>query len=153
MVNPVICTLVVVSIMLACSCSNTTASKVTSGPGDPQLTYDLVMRSVDDYKGKRVRWYGTQMSFESKGGGTTRVVYGNTQQWQAGGQMQAFVVEYQGDLMEIMKLPQGGWVTGTIEGTHSIATTLGSPSGRETRTHETVPLLSHAEIKGATKQE
>jgi hypothetical protein len=66
--------------------------------------------------------------------------------------MQPFVVEYKLDWAAVMKMPSAGWITGTIEGTHTIGMTLGSPSGRETRTPQTVPLLSHAEIEGASGQ-
>ena len=125
--------------LVVLSCSN------SSGPGDPALTYDLVKQDVNAYKGKRVRWYGRQVSFESKGG-VARATFANMKQWQSGGDMQPFVVQIDSDRVP-PELSGEGWVSGTIEGTHTVGITLGSPSGRETTNPQTVPLLSNAELE------
>lgn len=138
-----------VTAMSVLSCG--LGSKATSsGPGDPKLTYDLVMQNVDAYKGKRVRWYGRRVSFETTNG-VTRATFMNVGKWQAGGDMDPFVVQYRSE-KEYSETPEEGWVTGTIEGTHTVGITLGSPSGRETNTPRSVPLLSYPEIEKSGSQ-
>jgi hypothetical protein len=133
---------VTLTALVALSCSN------SSGPGDPALTYDLVKQDVNAYKGKRVRWYGRQVSFESTGG-VTRATFANMKQWQTGGDMQPFVVEIKSDRVP-PELSGEGWVSGTVEGTRTVGITLGSPSGRESTRPQTVPLLSNPELEKAS---
>jgi len=140
---------------LACQ-PTSTSQKTTTGPGDPKLTYELVSKDINAYKGKRVRWCGRQLSFESTGkpgGGdfVTRATYANTDKLQSfagvdAKDMEAFVVEMKSTEM-LPKMPSG-CVTGTIEGTHTIGLTLGSSSGRESTSPQTVPLLSNPEFEG-----
>jgi hypothetical protein len=121
------------------------STKGNAEPGDPKLTYALVIKNIDAYKGKRVQWYGKRVSFEITGG-VTRATFMNVGQWQAGGDMDPFVVQYRSE-KEYSEMPGEGWVTGTIKGTHTVGITLTSPSGRETTRPRRVPLLSYPEIE------
>jgi len=134
----------------------------TSGAGDPALTVELVSKDVATHKGKRVRWFGHQMSFESTSGGgeqKTMYTYADVAAWQSGGSLHPFVVQMSSQKGEPGKMPSLGdapmdaWVTGTVAGTHTIGLTRGSPSGSESTSPEIVPLLVYAqfEAKGATK--
>ena len=75
-----------VFVFLGVGCSNPSSQKITTGPSDPKLTYELVSKDVNTYKGKRVRWCGTQVSFESQGKSDsnefiTRATYMNTEKY------------------------------------------------------------------------
>lgn len=138
------------------SCVSRNRYKKTSGPGNPRLTYDLVNKNVNAFKGKRVRWFGRQISFESRGAPgrkeyVNRFTYVDVESWQAGEVTKAFVVEYNSK-SGLTMLPGEGWVTGTIEGTHTIGITRRWPSGEETYIPQVVPLLSHPKVEKSTSR-
>jgi len=143
-----------VTFLLACQ-SASTSKEITTGLGNPKLTYEVVSKDIDAYKGKRVRWCGKQVSFESTGKQdsndfVTRATYMNVDKVQSfagvsAKDMEAFVVEMKSAEM-LPKMPSG-CITGTIKGTHTIGLTTGSSSGRGSTTPEAVPLLSNPEFE------
>lgn len=136
--------LIPIVLVIAINTLSCGGGKVTTGPGDPKLTYDLVIQNLEAYRGRRVRWYGTRMSIEFEDV-VSRITFMNGEPLQARGDIQAFVVEYRPG-KRFSELPENGWVTGTIEGTHTVSITLRGPGG-ETHTSKAVPLLTHAEIE------
>lgn len=146
--------------LLSSGCSSTTTqsgaseSKANGNSSDstltydPNLTYDLVIKNLDAYKGKRVRWFGQQSSFgpDSKldpDTKTFRVMFGDMKFAMQG--FHAFVVEFK-TKEQVPKLGAEGWVTGTIVGTHTTSTIRSSPTGQETKTPTTLPLLGDPEF-------
>jgi hypothetical protein len=131
--------------------SNIPDTKIVTGPGDPKLTYELVTQDVNAYKGKRVRWCGNQVSasaeIEKSGRGICRAVYLNVEKWEAGGDIQAFAVEYISDDMLSVMQKDEGCVTGTIEGTQTVDIERGSSSGSKSGSNQVVPVLSNPEFE------
>jgi hypothetical protein len=125
----------------------------TTGPGDPNLSYELVIQNLDTYKGKRVRWFGRKMSSEDKGKpdgsgyihSITFINNPNPETAQGFEQFRPFVVKYESK--EMFGYSENGWIIGTILGTHTVGVTATSPSGSQTNAPKDVPLLGHPQFE------
>jgi hypothetical protein len=136
--------------------TNPASAGEIAGSSGSDPTVAQVAQNVEAYRGKRVRWFGQLMMLNPEGK-LVRAVYLNKPALAAAKDAPTFVAVIKPrkkmDFFHLDAVEKSfqefsrGWITGTVEGTHTITAEITSPTGEQSKVLQQVPLLRNASFE------